>query len=229
MGNAMNIGFADFATTLEGQPVIIDVANNDFLRFVDSSTDRFLQFPFIPSGISMVGDLAFLDLFIRPQGPAKLDLAQAISSAFGCGSFVFEITPGTTPPRNGMFSITKNTDGVDTITYLPNPDFNGVDTFSYQFVIDAFVPEFTAGKISTDVLVTVKVGTVRVGAVSTGTPASFITIPNELSTEQAIAIVNGPFNIPALRAQSAASTANSQAVANGFFASLFNLFNRNLN
>jgi hypothetical protein len=191
----LNVAVADSATTLEGTPVTIDVASNDFVTDVNQVSSTTIE-----ANLAAGGDI--IDYII----------------------IILGITA-----QNGVAVRNVVPNGIDTITYTPNVGFTGTDTFTYAFVTPA---NTITRQTSNQVTVTVTVGKIpapvapiTVGAVSTGTPASFISFPNEISTETAIAIVNGPFNIPALRGQSAASTATSQAVANGFFARLANLFN----
>jgi surface protein len=204
-GNAMNIGVADVANTLDSRPVSIDVASNDFVRVESAPSQMMMGIPGMSS-----------DLPIRPRGPGG----------------TFTITRGITTPSNGVFSINTNPDGVDTITYSPNPGYAGEDTFGYLFdtgADDDFEPMST-DEPSDEVLVTVTVGAITA-------PANFLGTSNQqISTEQALDFVNGPFNdlFPGLRGQSpaeaavaASSTAVSKSGRSDRIASLFNLFNLN--
>jgi hypothetical protein len=198
MGNSLNIGVADRATALDGRPVIIDVANNDFVR---------IEFQ---AGEVMMGLPTNFDLPIRSQGTCSTRGPEG----------TFTITR-VTEPSNGVSSINSNPGGVDTITYSPVLGFVGEDTFSYQFVtgpdglvfVGPFLGVVSSEDLSNEVLVTVTVGEITA-------PANFLGTSNQqIGTDQALAFVNGAFDVPG---QSAALAGTSQAVANGFFAGLAN-------
>jgi hypothetical protein len=126
----------------------------------------------------------------------------------------YDANLGLILPKNG--GLTIEFDSIDQIIYSPDPDFVGVDTFSYSFKTRGSDTVAFSSVFSDEVLVTITVE-----------PRPDFKIENKVSTEQAIALVNGPFNGLALRGIGASRPATSQAVGSGFFANFFSFLNLN--
>jgi hypothetical protein len=134
---------------------------------------------------------------------------------------LFEIQPGITA-SNGVVKINKNASGFDTITYSPNLGFVGKDTFSYLFRTrdksdgGSNNSDTSVGRISDPALVTVTVGAITA-------PANFLGTSNQqISTMQALDLVNGPFAdlFPGLRGGQSPAEAAVAASSTAVFKSI---------